>query len=230
MFKNRIIDLPHNVRIPKGSVNTILKDFLCLRRVKSRLVPKTPNLLVTNCTKIRLMSFHNNRIRQIWHRVTSRYSIILKDRSTETVLSPLKTLNVHRCALWRLSWKRTFRSFLKIGDNVGMSVLCRRGIILKRIKLVWKEKVKIFYFINKVTFFFGQRSISFCNSLFIYCFEIILTYRSFYCMLYAGLFAGFFCALSCLSLIAFFTVYVQLYYVPKYDYSNWWIINTIVYW
>ena len=38
-----IRDLADTVGISKGSVNTILKDLLCLRRVKSRLVPKTLN-------------------------------------------------------------------------------------------------------------------------------------------------------------------------------------------
>jgi len=32
------------VNISEGSAKTILKDILCLRRVKSRLVPKTLNL------------------------------------------------------------------------------------------------------------------------------------------------------------------------------------------
>lgn len=48
VLKNRrltIRDLADTVGISVGSVNTILKDFLCLRRVKSRLVPKTLNFL-----------------------------------------------------------------------------------------------------------------------------------------------------------------------------------------
>lgn len=48
VLKNRrltIRDLADEVGISKGSINTILKDVLCLKRVKSRLVPKTLNFL-----------------------------------------------------------------------------------------------------------------------------------------------------------------------------------------
>ncbi|XP_011193842.1 protein GVQW3-like [Zeugodacus cucurbitae] len=40
-----IRDLADEVGISKGSANTILKDVLGLKRVKSRLVPKTLNFL-----------------------------------------------------------------------------------------------------------------------------------------------------------------------------------------
>ena len=48
MIKNRrliIRDLADTVNISFGSVQTILKDVLCLKKVKSRLVPKTVNFL-----------------------------------------------------------------------------------------------------------------------------------------------------------------------------------------
>jgi len=48
IIKNRrliIRDLADTVNISFGSVQTILKDILCLKKVKSRLVPKTVNFL-----------------------------------------------------------------------------------------------------------------------------------------------------------------------------------------
>ena len=102
MLKNRrltIRDLAETVRISKGSVNTSLKDVLWLRRVKSILVPKTLNLFVTIWPKIRPISFHNHRIRLIWHHVISGYSINSKNRSGDTVSSPLKIFNLNRCAV-----------------------------------------------------------------------------------------------------------------------------------
>ena len=48
MLKNRrftLKDLTDMIGISEGSVKTILKDHLGLGRVKSRLVPKTPNFL-----------------------------------------------------------------------------------------------------------------------------------------------------------------------------------------
>ena len=48
VLKNRrltVKDLADMIRISEGSVKTILKDRLGLRKVKSRLVPKTLNFL-----------------------------------------------------------------------------------------------------------------------------------------------------------------------------------------
>jgi len=52
VIKNRrltIRDLADTVNISFGSVQTILKDVLCLKKVKSRLVPKTLNFLEKQC-------------------------------------------------------------------------------------------------------------------------------------------------------------------------------------
>ena len=48
VLKNRrltVKDLTDMIGISEGSVNTLLKDHLGLRKVKSRLVPKTLNFL-----------------------------------------------------------------------------------------------------------------------------------------------------------------------------------------
>lgn len=60
-----IRDLADMLAISIGSVQAILKDHLCLRRVKSRLVPKFLNFFVSFSPKTPLMSLHNHRIRLI---------------------------------------------------------------------------------------------------------------------------------------------------------------------
>ena len=68
VLKNRrltIRDLVVTVGISKESVNTILKEVLCLRCVKSRLVRKTLNLFMGIWPKIQPISFRNHRIRLI---------------------------------------------------------------------------------------------------------------------------------------------------------------------
>ena len=137
LLKNRrstMRELADTIRISKGLVDTILKDVLCLRRIKSQSVPKTLNLSVTIWPKIQPISFHNHCISLIWHRVICGYSVLLQDCFRNTVLSPLKIFSVNRCVLRRPSQKRTIRTVLKI-------------------------KKMIFHLINKFTLFFGHRSI-----------------------------------------------------------------------
>ncbi|KYM99281.1 hypothetical protein ALC62_09981, partial [Cyphomyrmex costatus] len=86
-----IRDLADSVGISFGSAQTILKDVLCLKRVKSRLVPKSLNLLEKKRRLIsRLISFRNHRIRLIWLRATSGYSANSKGQCEDAVSTRLR--------------------------------------------------------------------------------------------------------------------------------------------
>ena len=90
------------VGISFGSVQTILKDNLCLRRVKSRLVPKF------------LKFFEKERRVQACEAMLSDY---------QGVFSRLKRSNVKRYEYWKIYLQTTFRPASKTGGNVGTSAL-----------------------------------------------------------------------------------------------------------
>ena len=127
--------------ISNGSADTILKDVLGLRKVKSRIITKSFQwFFVSFSPKMQPISFRNHPIRLIWLRVTSGYLVNSKDPSADIVLSRLRRLKENCWRRWSLSRKATLRHVTRSGNYADISPLRRVGTTLKWIKSIWKNK------------------------------------------------------------------------------------------